>query len=365
MSSPMLDLVRPEVRAMSAYQVPKPAGIEVKLDANESPYELPAELQEALAKELAQVSLNRYPDPRHTELRAVLAAEYEVAEEALIFGNGSDEIIQILVACLSRPRAGQSRSSILFPGPTFSVFRLLADVHGVASCCAPLLEDFTLDVPAVRKALQESQPNIAFFARPNNPTGTLWAGEDILQLAVEFPQTLFVSDEAYGEYATGSLVSSLPQHPNLMVMKTLSKIGLAGLRVGFAIADPALIAELNKARAPYNISALNQRAALWSLQHTRDLMRQRCAEVVGERARLSAALGATEGLRVFDSEANLILFRVGKAGAGQGPKLWARLCEQGVLIRNFGSEGPLADCLRVTIGTSLENDRFLAALASD
>jgi histidinol-phosphate aminotransferase len=184
----------------------------------------------------------------------------------------------------------------------------------------------------------------------------------LLTLAGECPETLFVSDEAYGEYATGSLVASLATCPNLLVMKTLSKIGLAGLRVGFAIGDPALIAELDKARAPYNVSSVNQRAAHWVMSNHRELLREQCAEIVCERLKMDSALREVPGIRVFPSEANLILFRVGEPGAGSGPKLWEELCRRGVLIRTFGSSGPLADCLRVTLGTTAENKRFLQEL---
>jgi histidinol-phosphate aminotransferase len=364
MSESIRNLVRPEIARMSAYQVPSMPGIEVKLDANESPYSLPPERQKELAHALSEVPLNRYPDPQARELRAILASEYGVSEESLLFGNGSDEIIQILLASLSKPREGRSRPSILYPGPTFSVFQLLADALGVDTTCVALSENFELDMPALRDGIKETQPNMVFFARPNNPTGTLWPAADVLALAEEFPETLFVSDEAYGEYATGSLVADQAGVGNLLIMKTLSKIGLAGVRVGFAIADPALIAELNKARAPYNISALNQAAAVWTLTHCRQLLRDQCAEVVEQRGRLATALAAEPDLRVFASEANLLLFRVGEAGKGSALRTWNRLCAAGVLVRKFGSEGPLADCLRVSIGTPAENDRFLSALRS-
>lgn len=362
MSERMLRLVRPAVAEMSAYQVPQVPGIEVKLDANESPYSLPSSEQKELAEVLSRVPLNRYPDPRAGALRAILATEYQVEEDCLLLGNGSDEIIQILLATLSRPRPGHSRPSILYPGPTFSVFKLLADALGVDAHCVPLLPDFRLDASAMREGISKTKPNIVFFARPNNPTGTLWPAAEVLALAKEFPNTLIVSDEAYGEYSTGSLVSEREGIGNLLIMKTLSKIGLAGLRVGFAIADRALIAELNKARAPYNISGLNQAAAVWVLSHCRERMRDQCAEVVAQRTRLAGELAREPNLRVFASEANLLMFRVGEAGAGGALTLWEGLCAAGVLVRKFGSVGPLADCLRVSIGTPEENNRFLSAL---
>lgn len=364
MSSAIRDLLRPAIRDLHAYEVPKLPGIEVKLDANESPYALPEDARVELGRRLAEISVNRYPDPRTTPLRELLAREYRVDPNALLFGNGSDEIIQILISCLARPREGRDVACILFPTPTFSVFRIFATTLGVETVGVPTRDDFTLDMSAMRAALRDARPNIAFFARPNNPTGTLWSGDDVLALAGEFPDTLFVSDEAYGEYAKGSLVSSLESCPNLFIMKTLSKIGLAGLRVGFAIGDAALIAELDKARAPYNISSINQFAAHWVMSNHRDLLREQCANIVQERARVTEALARIDGLRVFPSEANLVLFRVGVAGDGGGPALWSALAERGVLIRTFGSTGPLADCLRVTLGTRDENDRFLVELSA-
>ncbi len=362
MTDSILGLLRPKIRDLHAYKVPAIPGIEVKLDANESPYSLPQPAQDELGRQLAALPVNRYPDPRARDLRELLSSEYDVSPDTLLFGNGSDEIIQILISCLSRPRDGQNRACILFPTPTFSVFGIFATTLGVDSVGVATNDDFTLDMSAMRAALGRAHPNIAFFARPNNPTGTLWSGQDVLALAAEFPQTLFVSDEAYGEYATGSLVDSLGRCPNLLIMKTLSKIGLAGLRVGFAMGDPVLIAELDKARAPYNVSSINQFAAHWVMSNHRELLRDQCATIVGERARVAFALSKFEELRVFKSEANLILFRVGRAGGGMGPKLWDVLCKRGVLIRTFGSTGPLADCLRVTLGTAGENDRFLAEL---
>ncbi len=364
MPSELLKRLRPELRAIAAYHVPRIPGIEVKLDANESPYQLASAEREALAAHLAKVPLNRYPDPGAEGLRERLAREYGCSGSSLLFGNGSDEIIQILITCFARPRHEQDRASIFFPTPSFSVFKLFAGTHGLHTCSSFLTDEFELDLASTREVMARERPNIAFFARPNNPTGTLWPGDALLELADTFRDTLIVSDEAYGEYATGSLVEKLSAYPNLMIMKTLSKIGLAGLRVGFAIARPEIIAELDKARAPYNISSINQAAAEWVLDHCREVLREHCAQVVSERERLAVELGREPGIKVFASQANLLLFRVGAKGQGGGERLWKKLCDLGVLIRCFGGEGPLADCLRVTIGSPEENERFLAALRS-
>lgn len=358
----LLALIRSGVRQSSSYHVPSVPGIVVKLDANESPYTFSDEIRQALASELAVVDVNRYPDPSASQLRALIADEYGVSGDSIVFGNGSDEIITTLVSCVGACRQGRERPSVLVPTPTFSVFKIAATSVGTDCIEVPLCDDFSLDMAALRRDITAVQPNIVFFARPNNPTGTLWPASCVRELCSEFSETLFVSDEAYGEYATGSMVADLASTPNLVVMKTLSKIGLAGLRIGFAIADPRLVAELEKVRAPYNLSSLNQRAAVFLLQQCRDLMREQCKQIISERTRMMEALASDSRFCVYPSDANLILFRVGVAGQGDAQRLWTALCEAGVLVRSFGDTGPLADCLRVSIGTTTDNDQFLSAL---
>ncbi len=363
-SDPLLDRVRAAVRAMGGYQVPHPTGIRVKLDANEMPFALPPEVRDDLARELAAVDLNRYPDSTHQELRAELSHQLGVSRESLVVGNGSDEIIQMLITCFAEPRPGQARARIAYPSPTFVVFRGAALAVG----CEPIEiptdpeADFALDPGELERAVAAARPNLVFFARPNNPTGTLWPSHIVAELAQRHPDVLVVSDEAYAAYAGDGMVAMLPELPNLVVMQTLSKVGLAGLRVGYLCGRPDLIAEVEKVRAPYNVGALNQRAALWILRHHRALLLRGCAEVVVEREKLAAALDGYPDLRVFSSQANLILFRVGRPGDGRATAVWQRLCARGVLVRSFDRPGPLSGCLRVTIGTADENELFLAAL---
>jgi histidinol-phosphate aminotransferase len=362
MSARLLELVPDGLRALSAYSVPAPTGIEVKLDANEHPYALPREAREALARELAEVDVNRYPASDGGELRAVIADELGVAANALVFGNGSDELITFLVAALSKPRAGAQAPAILYPVPTFVVFRLACLAHGARAVEVPLSPEFELEVDRVSEAIARERPNVAFFARPNNPTGTLWPRSDLAALARAHPDVLFVSDEAYDDYCGDSMVGDLGEHPNLAVMRTLSKIGLAGLRIGFLCAAPALSRELEKVRAPYNVGSLNLHAAVWILRNLREELRAQCEHVARERDALYAELERLPGVRPFPSRANLILFRVGEAAQGRAREVWERLCARGVLVRNLDGPGPLAGCLRVTIGTPEENARFLEAL---
>lgn len=388
------DLVTQGLRAMSAYHVPRPDGVRAKLDANESPHALPPELALALGRELATVPLHRYPEADPRELRAHVAAELGVAPGALVFGNGSDELLALLCAAFAEPRPGRARAAVLYPDPSFVVYRIAALGHGLEPIEVPLDDDMELDFDRVDAEMTRTAPNLAFFALPNNPTGTLWSPERVAALAAAHPGTIVVADEAYIDYGGRTLLPKLPELPNLVVMRTLSKLGLAGLRVGYLVADDAIVREVEKVRPPYNLGSLNQRAALWVLRQHGAWLRERAAEVVAERARLAAALATFPELRVFPSEANLILFRIlpeglsTNPGGGRGaPRpvphrsptdppmgpppdtrdsrarlVWRALAARGVLVRNLDRPGPLAGCLRVTPGTPEENDLFVSEL---
>ena len=356
------DLVTRGIRGLTAYHVPRPEGVRAKLDANELPDPLPPAAARALADELAQVPLHRYPYADPGELRALIAAELGVAPGSLVFGNGSDELIALLCATFAEPRPGRTRASILYPDPTFVVYRLAALGHGLDPIEVPLDDEMQLDFDLVEDAMEGARPNVAFFALPNNPTGTLWDPERVARLAVRFPDTIIVSDEAYIAYGGRTLLPRLAELPNLVVMRTLSKIGMASLRVGFLTAAPAIVSQLEKIRMPYNLGALNQRAAVWLLRHQRAWLDERCQALLAERARLATALAALPEVKVFPSEANLLLCRIGRAGDGRATRVTRALAERGILIRNFDRPGPLAGCVRITPGTPAENDLLLSEL---
>jgi len=356
-------LVRDELARLHAYEVPRPPGVRAKLDANESPWPLPTEIAEALGRELAAVPLHRYPAADAAELRAVVAAELGVAPASLCFGNGSDELIAMLVAAFSRPRPGRARAAVLYPAPTFVYYRIAALVAGLDPVEVPLDAEMRLDEAALAEALAASRPNLVFFARPNNPTGGLWPAAAVLRTARDYPDTIVVDDEAYLDYGGDSLLAAAAELPNLVIMRTLSKVGMAALRVGYLHAAGDVLRELDKVRPPYNVGALNQRAAAWLLANHGDLLRARCGEVAAECDRVAAALAAMPGVHAFDSRANLILFRVGTAGDGRATRVWRALADRGVLVRTFDAPGPLSGCLRVSVGTPEENDLFLAVLA--
>ncbi len=357
-------LVNPGLIGMHAYHVPRPDGVIAKLDANEMPFALPAELAAALGAELAKVPLERYPIADGGELRERLAREVGVPAAQVVLGNGSDELIALLVSAFSAPRAGAAHATILYPSPTFVVYRIAAIAHRVEPVEVALRADFTLDLAAVEHAIATRRPNVCFFALPNNPTGTLWPPEEIAGLAARHPDVIVVSDEAYLAYGGRTLAPRLADLPNLVVMRTLSKIGMAALRVGWIAAHPQLAAEVEKVRPPYNLGALDQRAATWLLEHARDWLDARARDVVVERGRLVAALRGLPGLRVFDTEANLVMVRVGAPMDGRASQVWQSLANRGVLVRNFDRPGALAGCLRITVGTPAENDALLAALGA-
>lgn len=357
-------LVTEGLRGMAAYHVPRPAAVRAKLDANELPYGLPPEVAAALGAELATVALERYPWSDAGELRPVIARRLGVDPAALVFGNGSDELITMLCAAFGAPRSGRAQAAVLYPVPTFVVYRIGALSHGLRPVEVPLRGDFTLDEDALEQAMADAAPNVAFFALPNNPTGTLWPPERVLALARRHPSTVVVADEAYLDYGGRTLLGHVGAMPNLVVMRTLSKIGLAGLRVGYLVAHPAVVAELEKVRPPYNLGALAQRAAAWLLERHGDAIAAHCRAVVAERERLGARLRAVSGLTVFPSEANLLLVRVGVPGDGAATRAWQALMARGVLVRCFDRPGPLAGCLRITVGTPAENDLLLAELAA-
>jgi histidinol-phosphate aminotransferase len=350
------DLVRAELDGLTAYAIPHPSGVVAKLDANESPWPLPTAVAAALAGHLAEVALHRYPDGSAAALRAVLAAEAGCDPTALIVGNGSDELIALLIATFARPRPGAARAGVAYPVPSFVVYRIATLAHGCAPVEIPLDARFELDPAALDRALDDARPNLIFFALPNNPTGTLWPRAEIVRVLESRPDTLVVADEAYVEYSGESFLDLVARHPNLVVLRTLSKIGLAALRVGYLVADPALVREVEKIRPPYNVGAVNQAAAAFLLGRNREVLRTPVARVVAERTRLLAEL-PRRGLEVFPSRANFVLVR-----APEATRLWHHLVERGVLVRNFDRPGPLAGCLRITVGTPAENDLLLDAL---
>jgi histidinol-phosphate aminotransferase len=344
-------LIRPEIRALHAYHVPDATGL-IKLDAMENPYAWPEPLKDAWLKQLREVPINRYPDPAATALRATLKQALAVpAGMEVLLGNGSDELIQLIAMAVARPGA-----VVMAPTPTFIMYQMIASFVGMRFIGIPLTDGFALDLDALRDAIGEIQPAVIFLAYPNNPSGNLWDTAAIEAVLAE-TAGLVVVDEAYHAFAQQSFMDRLGEFDNLLVMRTLSKQGLAGLRLGVLAGDPAWLAELDKLRLPYNINSLTQASALFALAH-QNLLDEQAALLRAERERLFQALAALPGIRVWPSRANFLLFRTLRRPANE---VFGALRERGVLIKNL--DATLSGCLRVTVGTPPENAAFLAALA--
>ena len=341
-------LVRPEILALKAYPVASSEGM-VKLDAMENPYPLPEALRRELATALARVEVNRYPTPSPQKLRDALARRMQVpAGMEVLLGNGSDELIQMLIVALARPGA-----SMMFPSPTFVMYQMGATFNGMRAVAVPLREDFTLDAGAFIERMQAEKPALVFLAYPNNPTGVLYPEKQVIEIIKACPG-LVVLDEAYHVFAGKSFLPRLAEFDNLVVIRTVSKLGLAGIRLGYLVGRPEWVAELDKVRPPYNVSVLTQAAALFMLERL-EVLEEQAARIRSERKTLGEGLKALKGVTLFPSEANFFLIRVPDA-----ERTYQGLRQQNVLVRNLNPG--IRNCLRVTVGTPDENRILLTAL---
>lgn len=346
-------LLRPEVLGMSSYHVPAASGL-LKLDAMENPYRLPSELQRALGERLGAIAINRYPAPSYARLKSMIRDKFGVpADAGLLLGNGSDELITIMSVATARPGA-----TIVAPVPSFVMYDVSTRLAGSRFVPVPLAPDFSLDVPAMLAAITEHQPAIVWIAYPNNPTGNSFDRAGIEQIIAAAPG-LVVLDEAYQPFAPDSWMPELARHDHLVVMRTASKLGLAGVRIGYMAAAPHWIDEFDKVRPPYNISSLDEAAAEFALEHL-DVLLEQASRLRTDRGHLLAALRAMPGVMAFDSAANFVLVRV-----ADGPATAAAMRTRGVLIKDVGRMHLLlANCLRFTVGSPDENTTLLAALSS-
>jgi histidinol-phosphate aminotransferase len=354
MSKDPASLVREEIRALKAYHVSPSQGL-VKLDAMENPYRLPEALAAEMGRRLAQLAINRYPDPNAPGLKDGLRRAMGVPEgQDLLLGNGSDEIIQMVSLALARPGA-----VALAPEPSFVMYRMSAIAAGLEYVGVPLADDFSLDERALLEAISARRPALVWLAYPNNPTGNLFSRAAI-EGVIEATPGLVVIDEAYHAFAGGAtLMDALGRYPNLLLMRTLSKLGLAGLRVGCAIGPKAWLDEFEKLRLPYNVNVLSAAATELLLEH-RDVLDEQTRRIVADRGRLEAALEGIPGVERFASAANFVLVRV-----GDGPRAFEALKQRGILVRTFHATHPLlANTLRLTVGTPEENQRLVDALRS-
>lgn len=337
------------VRSISAYSVPR-VNCSVRLDGNESPYGLEGEEKLALSERLAKLPVNRYPDPEALEVRTSLSRAVGFPVDGILLGNGSDEIIQMIVEVL-----GGKTGRVLVPSPTFSMYRITSLVLGKQVTEVELDESFDIDIEQTLETIRVQDPDIVFLATPNNPTGNSFSEEKVLEI-LEASGGAVVVDEAYCDFSKKSYIPHIDKYENLLVLRTMSKIGFAGARLGIFFAQPQIANEVNKARLPYNINSFSQDVLSFALENP-EIIERKISLILSERERVRASLERIEEIHVYPTDANFFLVRVSDADF-----LFEELVRGDILVRRFRGEGRLANCLRITVGTREENDRLTEAL---
>lgn len=344
-------VIRPDIRAMSAYAVAHSEGF-LKLDAMENPYTLPQDLKVELATRLANVVLNRYPVPSYTNLKAKICQNMGIPEGyGVMLGNGSDELISLVAqACAMKDKPAK----VIAPVPGFVMYALSAQFAGMAFIGVPLKADFTLDTDAMLSAIEKHRPTVVYLSQPHNPTGTLFDEKDVIRIIEAMnDKGIVISDEAYQPFAEASFMPKLPAYPNLVVMRTVSKLGLAGIRLGYMTATAELLTEFDKVRPPYNVNVLTEATAEFAMDHI-DVFNRQAAIIRSEREKLAETLAKMPGVEVFPSRANFLLVRVRNAN-----EVFEKLLARKVLIKNMGKmHALLQNCLRITVSSPEENKQF-------
>lgn len=352
-------ILRDELAELKSYS-PASGNYSVRLDANEAPDLLPPEIKRRLSDVASKTLWNRYPDAGVTQLKKTLAKLHGVKSSQVIVGVGSDEIITMLLTAATRVKSRAPAPTLITTTPTFVMYRLSARVRGQRVMEVPLDQEWDLDERAMLRAIEMAQPNVIFIASPNNPTGTMVSPDRLERIIEQAPDSLVVIDEAYVNYADRNQLNLLDRYGNVAILRTLSKVGFAALRVGWMIASEALIAELDKIRLPYNMPSLSQNLAHVVLSEQAPYIEKLCDTVRSERARVAQALAELRGVAVVPSQANFLWFQVERPAS----EIYDALSRKGILVRSFhGRGGRMEHFLRATIGTSEENGQFLAAMA--
>jgi len=343
----IINLVLPAVRGLAAYHIDE-TPVRVKLDAMENPFLLPDKIRKEIGKAAQQALINRYPDPSAKKLKQVIARTWKMDPDRMLLGNGSDELIQAVVLAFGGP--------VLVPSPSFAMYEITGRALSRKVSTVPLTNEFDLDPDVVIKAAKRTKAKVIFLACPNNPTGNRFSDAAVRKI-IEKTNAVVVIDEAYFSFSGRTFLPFLNRHPNMIILRTLSKIGLAGLRIGVLTASKEILGELNKIRLPYNINTLSQAAGLVALKHSATLNKQ-ISLLISERRKLYNALLRTPGVTPFPTETNFILIWIEK----DATKVFLALRKRGILVKNLDLRGPLKGCLRVTIGTPKENKEFLKEL---
>ncbi len=341
------NLIKRDVRELKPYQVEN-IRCRAKLDAMENPYHLPESLMMKILEGVKRVEINRYPDPIASRLKGIISSDVNVPSDNIIIGNGSDELIQLILNTF-----GEYGDRVLFPAPTFSMYGIISKSLSLKTEVVPLDENWELPLDKFLHEIEKNKPKVIFVSYPNNPTGNSFDRESIIKI-LQKAKGIVVIDEAYYDFSRKTFLSYLKEFKNLIILRTLSKIGMASLRVGYLIADNEICRELNKVRLPYNSNSISQEIASIILENRAEIQKQ-IEAIISERGRLIDGLKGIKGIKPFSSETNFILFKAVK----DGKEVFSRLVNSGILVRNFGSDSYLKDCLRVTVGTPEENDEFL------
>ena len=352
-----LQKIRSVIKEIHAYHIVDASGL-IKLDAMENPYALSAELKAKLQAKLSEAELNRYPDPSASSLSKKLKQVMHVPDnKSIVLGNGSDELIQMLTMAVADHDTDKDVCLMSFD-PGFVMYKMIADFVGIKYVGVALTDDFSLDMENTRQAIKQHQPAIIFIAYPNNPSANCYNEKDIEEI-ISLAPGMVVLDEAYHPFALSSFMNRLAEYDNLLVMRTVSKMGLAGLRLGLLCGHPDIIKQIDKIRLPYNINTLTQISVEFVLDNV-DELDQQAKLIRDEREVLLGKMNELQELQVFPSQANFILFRVLNKSAND---VFESIRQSGVLIKNMrADDGLLKNCLRVTVGTPEENRAFMAAL---
>lgn len=340
--------VRPEVRQLVPYEAKYIPEL-IKLDANENPFPWPAGMREALFAQ--KIAFNRYPDGMAQALKKAVSAYANTSSEGILVGNGSDELIQLILLTFG----GSGRSVIIHP-PTFGMYQISARLTNTTIGEVPLLNGLDLDTEKMLKAAQSPEANVVIICNPNNPTGSLFPKEEILKIVRESGKIVVV-DEAYAEFSGETLIPEIINYPNLVIMRTFSKaFGMAALRLGYLLGQPETISLINRVRAPFNVNTFTQQAGILALDYVRDYTAQ-IQQIKAETQKLYEGLAQTPGVTVYPTRANFILFKP------SDPDGWAEaLFKKGFLVRNMGNLPVMGKSLRISAGLPEENQGFLQAI---
>ncbi|MBI5750209.1 MAG: histidinol-phosphate transaminase [Nitrospinae bacterium] len=349
------NLVKKDVRELKPYQV-ESIQCRIKLDAMENPYPMPESLMRKVMEGVSRVEINRYPDPSASRLKSIISAQTGISLDSIIIGNGSDELIQMILTIF-----GEEGDKVLFPAPTFSMYDIISKSLSLETEAVPLREDWELPLDKFLHEIERIKPKVIFISYPNNPTGNCFDRESILKI-LQKAKGIVVIDEAYYDFSRKTFLPYLKEFKNLIIIRTLSKIGMAGLRIGYLMADKEICRELNKVRLPYNSNSVSQEIASIILENRIEIQKQ-IEAIILERDRLTERLKEIKGIKPFFSETNFVLFKLVVSEANlkvrDGKDMFLRLANSGILVRNFGSDSYLKDCLRVTVGTHEEDNKFL------